>query len=116
MDIGDSSSDRILDRNHAEFSGPISDCRQRILECCAGQGFTFGIDVAAGDMGIGAWLALVGDFVDGHSFLKPDTASTTSGKVTVQDRVTRLRRRATAPARNEARNSAPLTVNAATRI
>jgi hypothetical protein len=25
-------------------------------------------------MGIGAWLALVGDFVDGHSFLKPDTA------------------------------------------
>jgi hypothetical protein len=67
-------------------------------------------------MGIGAWLALVGDFVDGHSFLKPDIAPDPSGKVTVQKRVTRLRRRAPAPAKNEARKSVPLTVNAATRI
>ena len=66
MDVGDAAGDRVLDRDHAEIGLAGGDRRQRVLEGRAGQRLASRIDLARGDMGIGAGLALERDFQLGH--------------------------------------------------
>src|SRR5262249_54483204 len=53
--------DRILDGDHAESRGPIGQRRKGVLEGGAGERLPIGINVVAGDVRIGAGLALIGD-------------------------------------------------------
>src|SRR5450631_502907 len=73
MDIGDTPRDRVLDWDHAKHRRALGDGSERVLEGCAGQRLPVGINVVAGNMRIRTWLALVGDFVDGHSYLEKNT-------------------------------------------
>ena len=61
VDIGDAAGDRILDRDHGEIGGAVVDRGEAILEGRAGNRPGLGIDLAAGDLGIGTGLALEND-------------------------------------------------------
>ena len=63
MDVGDAASDRILDGDHGEPRLAAFDRGKRVLEGGAGKRLHLRIGVAAGEMGIGAGLALIGDFL-----------------------------------------------------
>ncbi len=66
MDVGDAPGDRILDRDHAELRLALGDGAERVLEGVEGQRRPARIEILAGDMGIGAGFALVGDALNGH--------------------------------------------------
>ncbi len=61
VDVGDAPGDRILDRDHAEVGRFVLQRSEGVLEGGAGQRRAAGIIVEAGDVRIGARLALVGD-------------------------------------------------------
>ena len=63
VDVGDAACDRSLDRDHAERSRSFRDGREGVLERRAGQWLPVGKHIAAGDVRIGARLALIGDFL-----------------------------------------------------
>ena len=71
VDVGDAAGERVLDRDHAERGDAVGDRGQRVLEAGAGQRLHIGIDVAAGDMGVGAGLSLVGDLHSVFPFREP---------------------------------------------
>ena len=61
MDVGDAAGDRVLDRDHGERGRAIGDRREGVLEGRRGQRLPVGIDLRAGDVGVGAGLPLIGD-------------------------------------------------------
>ena len=61
VDIGDAARDGVLDGNHAEIGDAIGNRREGVLEAGAGQGFPFGIHIAAGDMRIRAGFEIAYD-------------------------------------------------------
>ena len=61
VDVGDAAGDRILDRDHAEIRRAVLQRGERVLEGRAGQRLVVGKVLDAGDMRIGAGLALIGD-------------------------------------------------------
>ena len=61
VDVGDPAGDRILDRDHAERRPALAHRREGVLEAGAGQRRHLGKDAPAGEIGIGARLALEGD-------------------------------------------------------
>ena len=81
MDVGDAAGDRIFDRDHGELRRAVRDGRERVFESGAGQGLQFGKDIAAGDVGIGARLALIGDLRSFHFGLKSVRARSRSAGV-----------------------------------
>ena len=60
MDVGDAAGHRVLDRDHGVARIPALHGRQRVLEGGAGQRLEIGIRLEAGQMRVGARLALVG--------------------------------------------------------
>ena len=64
MDVGDAAGDRILDGDHGELA-PRRSLTAASASSKVGQasGSILRIGVAAGEMRIGAGLALIGDFV-----------------------------------------------------
>ena len=63
MNVGDAAGDRILDRDHGELGFATLHRGERILEGRAWQRLHVRIGIATGEMRVGAWLALEGDFV-----------------------------------------------------
>ena len=63
MDVGDPAGDRILDRDHGELAPRRLHRGKRVLEGGAGKRLHLRKSVAAGEMRVGAWLALIGDFL-----------------------------------------------------
>ena len=61
MDVGDAAGDRVLDRDHGEPRFARLHRLQRVLERRAGDGLEVGERLAAGEMRIGAGLALIDD-------------------------------------------------------
>ena len=61
MDVGDAAGDRVLDRDHGIARLARLHGGQRVLEGRAGDRLEVGKDLAAGQMRVGAGLALVGD-------------------------------------------------------
>ena len=63
MDVGDAAGDRVLDRDHGEPRSPPSTAASASSKVGQASGSMLGIDVAAGEVGVGAGLALKGDLV-----------------------------------------------------
>ena len=61
MDIGDPSGHRIIDGDQRQLGLAAFDGGKGVFEGTAGQGFHFRMHKAAGEIGIGAGLALKGD-------------------------------------------------------
>ena len=61
MDVGDAAGDRVLDRDHGEARFARLHRLQRVLERRAGDRFQVGERLAAGEVRIGARLALIDD-------------------------------------------------------
>src|SRR5947207_890446 len=61
VNIGDATGDRILDRNHRKLRLARGNGGEAVLEGGAGPGLVIGISLAAGDVGVGAGLALKDD-------------------------------------------------------
>ena len=61
MDVGDASGDRIVDGNHREIDLALLHGGKGVLECPRSDGLVARIGFAAGNMRIGAGLALIGD-------------------------------------------------------
>src|SRR6476619_3458654 len=72
MDVGDPACDRVLDRDHGEKRVAAFYRGKRVLEGGAGKRLHLRKSVAAGKVRVGAWLALIGDFLRarcGHGFV-----------------------------------------------
>ena len=72
MDVCDAACDRVLDRDHGEPCLAAFHRGKRVLEGGAGKRLHLRKGVAAGKMRVGAWLALIGDFLRarcGHGFV-----------------------------------------------
>jgi len=63
MDVGNAAGDRILDWDHGELRRTSLHRGKRVLEGRAWQRRHVRVGVATGQMRVGAWLALEGDFV-----------------------------------------------------
>ena len=61
VNVRDPSGDRVLDRDHRQHRRAVGDGREGVLEAGARQRRHQRIGVAAGDVGIGARLPLIGD-------------------------------------------------------
>ena len=61
MDVGDAAGDRILDRQHGQRGAAVAHRRDRVLERRRRQRLPSREHLAAGEIGIGAGLALKGD-------------------------------------------------------
>jgi hypothetical protein len=68
MNVGDAPRHRIVDGDHREIGVALLDRGKSVLERARGHGFVVRIGFAARNMGVGARLALIGDF---HCHLKP---------------------------------------------
>ena len=66
MDVGDAAGDRVLDRDHGEARLARLHRLQRVLERRAGDRFEVGKRLAAGEVRVGARLALVDDALGGR--------------------------------------------------
>ena len=64
VDVGDAAGDRVLDRDHGEVGLAVLDRGEAVLEGRAGHRLVVGIDLAAGEVGIGAGLALEHDLLE----------------------------------------------------
>ena len=64
--IGDPAGHRVLDRNHGQPGAAVPDRSQRLLEVATRQGRPIGMDLPAGEIGIGAERALEGNRVEGQ--------------------------------------------------
>ncbi len=61
MDVGDPAGDRIVDRDHRPVGLSLADGGERLLEGLDGHGLVARADLPAGEMGVGAGLALKHD-------------------------------------------------------
>src|SRR6476646_10957633 len=63
MDVGDPAGDRVLDRDHGEPCLAALHRGKCVLEGGASKRLHLRKSVAAGKVRVGAWLALIGDFL-----------------------------------------------------
>ena len=64
VDVGDAAGERILDRDHGELGLALLDRGEAVLEGRAGHGLVVGIDLLAGEVGVGSGLALEHDLLE----------------------------------------------------